>query len=123
MNTIDIIILEDDEDIATMITLMLTAYNYSIKTFNTVIPFQKYLETTQPYLLIMDMLLSGTKGTLICENLKQQPNTNTIKILMMSAHPDASQLCIAAGADEFIQKPFDKQQLTNAVKVIMATRL
>jgi DNA-binding response OmpR family regulator len=119
MKTVDIIILEDDEDIALMIGLMLGSLNYKIKTFFNVSPFEDFIKTETPSLIVMDMLLSGAKGTFICEQLKMNENTKDIKVVMMSAHPDAAQLCLAAGADNFIQKPFDRNQMVSLVKNMM----
>jgi CheY-like chemotaxis protein len=53
------------------------------------------------------MLLSGRNGIDICEALKSNPAVAVIPLIMMSAHPDAKQICQAAGADDFIAKPFE----------------
>ena len=66
-------------------------------------------------LIIMDMLLSGTHGTDICRRLNRR-ETSTAPILMFSAHPNAKDACLAAGADDFISKPFEMNDLLNKIE-------
>ncbi len=62
-------------------------------------------------LVIMDMFLSGTNGTDICTGLKKDFSLAHIPLIMMSAHPDAESICMQAGADDFVSKPFDLDEL------------
>jgi len=64
----------------------------------------------------MDMLLSGTDGRDVCRRLKSDPATAQIKVVMMSAHPDADKSCREAGADDFIPKPFDMDFFISKIK-------
>ena len=63
----------------------------------------------------MDMLLSGTDGTDICRRLKQDNKLSLVPILMFSAHPNAKDACLAAGADDFISKPFEMNDLMGKI--------
>ena len=63
----------------------------------------------------MDMLLSGADGTDICRRLKHDMKTSSIPILMFSAHPTAKETCLAAGADDFISKPFEMNDMISKV--------
>ena len=47
----------------------------------------------------------------ICTELKSDNETKHIPVMMISAHPEAKELCLGAGADDFISKPFDMQEL------------
>ena len=64
----------------------------------------------------MDMLLSGTDGRDVCRKLKEDKDNSRLKIMMMSAHPDADKSCLEAGADDFIAKPFDMDYFLGRVK-------
>ena len=63
----------------------------------------------------MDMLLSGADGTEICKRLKQNEGTSSIPVLMFSAHPTAKESCLGAGADDFISKPFEMNDMMDKV--------
>lgn len=60
-----------------------------------------------PDLIILDVLLSGKDGRLICKKLKSQDETRRIPVIMISAHPGAASSVKEVGADDFIAKPFD----------------
>lgn len=66
------------------------------------------------------MLLSGRDGREIAVDLKRQEATRRIPILMISAHPLARQEAAAAGADAFLDKPFDLDELLAAVTTSLA---
>jgi DNA-binding response OmpR family regulator len=71
--------------------------------------------------VIIDMLLSGVSGTDICAEVRRNYNTADYPILMISAHPNAKKICLEAGADDFIAKPFDMNEIlskiSNLIKV------
>src|SRR5436305_14779845 len=64
-----------------------------------------------PDVIILDVLLSGKDGRIICQKLKSQEDTKHIPIIMISAHPDAKQSVKAVGADNFLAKPFEMDEL------------
>jgi CheY-like chemotaxis protein len=67
----------------------------------------------------MDMLLSGTNGIDLCKNMKQNPKTSDLPVMMISAHPNAKEICMQAGADEFISKPFDMQEILSKIQYLV----
>jgi DNA-binding NtrC family response regulator len=68
-----------------------------------------------PDLFLIDKLLSGVDGLELCRYLKDNPDTCNIPVIMVSASPDIGVSAIKAGADDFIEKPFE---LTYLLKVI-----
>ena len=72
---------------------------------------QRLREDGQPDMILLDMRLLGKHGTDIARDLKQQPTTCDIPILMLSAHPGAEWEARTAGADGFVAKPFDLDDL------------
>jgi len=68
-----------------------------------------------PDLFLIDKLLSGVDGLEVCRYLKDNPDTCNIPVVMVSASPDIGVSAIKAGADDFIEKPFE---LTYLLKVI-----
>jgi DNA-binding response OmpR family regulator len=106
-----ILVLDDDPDIGIMIKIMLEYKGYSVILTDRADKAEDIIRTNNINLLIMDMLLSGVNGTDVCTALKQNSHTASIPIMMISAHPNAQQVCIDAGANDFISKPFDMQDL------------
>ncbi len=106
-----ILVLDDDPDICTMIKMVLDYYGYEVMDAENEDKAKDILSSNHVDLAIMDMLLSGADGTDICRRLKRDKETSTIPILMFSAHPTARDTCLSAGADDFIAKPFEMNDL------------
>ena len=110
-----VLVIDDDPDICTMISVMLEYNSYEVRTAEGDSEAFAVINTNPVKLIIMDMLLSGIDGRDICRNLKSDPATSSIPVIMFSAHPNAKETCIAAGADDFIAKPFEMSELLEKV--------
>ena len=102
-----VLIIDDNTDILFMLKAMLTMKGYSVSTKENADNLENTLKTVAPGVIIMDMLLSGTDGREVCKSLKIDPLFVHIPIIMISAHPQAREECLAYGADYFLEKPFD----------------
>ena len=114
-----ILVLDDDPDICIMIKMVLDYYGYDAMDAGNEENARKIISSNHVDLLIMDMLLSGVDGTDICRQLKQDKETSSIPILMFSAHPTAKETCLAAGADDFISKPFEMNDMMDKISFFL----
>jgi len=114
-----ILVLDDDPDICIMIKMVLDYYGYDAMDAENEENAKKIISSNHVDLLIMDMLLSGVDGTDICRQLKQDKETSSIPILMFSAHPTAKETCLAAGADDFISKPFEMNDMMEKISFFL----
>ena len=114
-----ILVLDDDPDIGTMIKMMLEYKGYRVIVSDRADLAQQALNTGGVDLIIMDMLLSGVNGTDLCIDLKKNPSTSHIPVIMISAHPNAKEICLQAGADEFISKPFDMNDILSKIERLL----
>jgi DNA-binding response OmpR family regulator len=110
-----IVVLDDDPDIGTMIRVMLEFRGYEVIVVHRAHELFELLQTTAVSLVITDLLLSGDNGTEVCAQLKNDPATSEIPVIMFSAHPNAKEICLKAGADDFMAKPFDIKELYSKV--------
>ena len=110
-----ILVLDDDPDIGTMIKMMLEYKGYSVTVSDRAEQANEILRTDEVDLIIMDMLLSGVNGTDLCSELKKDSSLAHTPVIMISAHPNAKEICLQAGADEFISKPFDMQDILSKI--------
>jgi two-component system phosphate regulon response regulator PhoB len=110
-----ILVLDDDPDIGTMIKMMLEYKGYDVIVSDRAESAQQIMANDNIGLVIMDMLLSGVNGTDLCIDLKKNLVTSQIPIIMISAHPNAKEICLQAGADEFISKPFDMNDILSKI--------
>lgn len=70
-------------------------------------------------LLIVDVMLSGSDGRDFTKAVKGDKETANLPVLMISAYPEVERSTIEAGADDFLKKPFDIDQLIEKVKKFM----
>ena len=69
-----------------------------------------------PDIFLIDKQLSGHDGLDICRFLKKQEKTKHIPVIMISASPDISVMAIKAGADCYIEKPFEVRHLLDTIQ-------
>jgi DNA-binding response OmpR family regulator len=116
-----VLVVDDDPDISMMLKMMLEYKGYKVITADRADDIFNAISTHSFNLIIMDMLLSGINGTDICSQLKGKENTRSIPVMMISAHPNAKELCIKAGANDFMAKPFDMDDILNTVGRLVKT--
>ena len=117
-----ILVLDDDPDIGTMIKMMLEYKGYSVTVSERAEQANEVLKNDEFDLIIMDMLLSGVNGTDLCSEFKKDNSIAHIPVIMISAHPNAKQICLDAGADEFIAKPFDIMDMLSKISRLVASK-
>ena len=110
-----ILVVDDDPDISMMLKLMLEYKNYSVTILEKADETINTLEKNNISMVIIDMLLSGVSGTDICKDIRHNPQTSKCPVLMISAHPNAREICLQAGADDFISKPFDMNDILHKI--------
>ena len=114
-NSLKVMIIDDNEDIITMIRTILEMKGYNVFIEMNIDNIENSINELSPDLIIMDMLLSGGDGRMICQSLKKDNRLASIPVLMISAHPNAKEECLNSGADMFLEKPFDLQDLFKSV--------
>ena len=111
-----ILIIDDDEGILAAFEAMFEDKVYDVQTSLTVEPLQTLQKKDIPDLILLDVLLSGADGRDICRQLKTQADTKHIPIIMISAHPSAHKSVQKAGADDYLSKPFEMDELLKKVQ-------
>ena len=108
-------IADDDPGIVDAIGIMLEYEGYQVSsTVNgaTVLDMQQ----NYPDLLLLDIWMSGTDGRDVCKKLKEKEATKNIPIIMISASKDIEQSAMDAGADDFLAKPFEMDDLIEKIE-------
>lgn len=106
-----ILLVEDDHNLGLMICELLKLNGYNVKLIRMGDKTVNNLLKDDFDLVLMDKLLSGIDGTDICAEIRKTDTVSNTPILMMSALTDAKKSCIAAGATNFIAKPFEIKDL------------
>ncbi len=110
-----ILIVDDEPDILLFLEAVLSDVGYHVLTASKGEELFALLERGLPDLILLDMLLSGTDGRAITRQLKSQAATASMPVLLVSAHPRAEQEALASGADGFLAKPFDIDEVIERI--------
>lgn len=105
-----VLVVDDDEVIVEMFTELLERDGrFEVRTASTGYEAGIITERFKPDVLLLDFKLPDINGTAVCRTIRANPNYEHIKIIAISgvADPDEIEELRAAGADEFIRKPFD----------------
>lgn len=111
----NILVADDDQPIADAVKLILELDDYQVDITNDGATIYQLTED-YPDLLLLDIWMSGQDGREICKYLKNKSDTKNIPIIMISASRDVEKSAKEAGADDFIAKPFEMNELLTKVK-------
>lgn len=109
-----ILIADDDEGIVDALTMILEVMGYDVEsTYNG----GEVLSAVEnhPDLILLDIWMSGYDGRDICKALKNNPLLKNIPVLMISASRGIKQSALDAGANDFMEKPFEMDSLLEHV--------
>lgn len=110
-----ILIVDDDTNIAELISLYLTKECYETKMVHDGESALKELQFFQPNLILLDLMLPGMDGYQVCREVRTK---SQVPIIMLSAKGEVFDkvLGLELGADDYIVKPFDTKELVARVK-------
>jgi DNA-binding response OmpR family regulator len=114
-----ILVLDDDPDIGNMIRMILELRGFRVLVAERADQARAIVHEHPVDLVIMDLLLSGDSGTDTCHAFKSAPSTSSVPIIMISAHPNAREICLDSGADDFLEKPFDMQDMYRKIDSVL----
>ena len=112
-------VLEDDEDIRYIIGVLLKDEGYELQLSSSFSELKSKLKDSVPDLFILDVMIPDGSGTDICEDLKNDLFTKQIPIIVMSADDKNKDKSLAAGADDYISKPFDIDHIVNRINKLL----
>jgi len=110
-----ILIADDDPGIRDIFNIILVKAGYDIEVKDDANEIFKN-KFRIPDLFIVDRLLSGVDGLDVCRYLKSNDQTKNIPVVMVSASPDIGILAVKAGADDFVEKPFEISYLLKVIE-------
>ena len=113
-----ILIVDDDNNIAELISLYLTKECFDTKIVNDGEEALQAFEQYSPNLILLDLMLPGIDGYQVCREVRAKSN---IPIIMLSAKGEIFDkvLGLELGADDYILKPFDSKELVARVKAVL----
>ena len=113
-----ILIVDDDNNIAELISLYLTKECFDTMIVNDGESVMPAMETFAPNLILLDLMLPGIDGYQVCREVRAQ---YSVPIIMLSAKGEVFDkvLGLELGADDYMEKPFDSKELVARAKAVL----
>ena len=113
-----VLVVEDEESIASFVALYLTNAGYDVQTAATASEAIAKVEAAVPELVVLDLMLPDADGIEVCRRMRRQSD---VPILMLTARDEDVDKIIGleVGADDYMTKPFNPRELVARVKSIL----
>ncbi len=111
-----IMVVDDDQDLAEMLGIVLTGSGYEVDLVSSGDQVMPLFETHEPDLILLDVMLPGLDGVEVCKAIREK---SMVPIVMLTAKDDTQDVVLGleAGADDYIVKPFNPNELIARLKV------
>jgi DNA-binding response OmpR family regulator len=116
-----ILVVEDDPDIAELIRHYLEKSGHAVQVLGSGGAVLAKVRGERPDLIVLDLMLPGLDGLMVCQALRSDPLTGAIPIIMVTARGDEADRIagLELGADDYVTKPFSAKELAARVSALL----
>ena len=114
-----ILILDDDTDILSICTYILEEMGWEVFTRSSCNGIIELVREVQPNVILMDNWIPDSGGIVATQTIKSHPEFKSIPIIYFSANHDIKNLSLEAGADTYLEKPFDISQFEEIINSVV----
>ncbi len=121
MSTQTILIVEDESAVRQMLRFALQQQDFNIIEAVETIKAERIITENHPDLILLDWMLPGKSGVEFARQLKRNPDTQNIPIIMLTARGEEDDKVqgLESGADDYITKPFSTRELIARIRAIL----
>jgi len=118
---IKVLVIDDHEDLTTMVRDVLESRGYEVLTANTGERGLEIAFTEHPDLILLDVMMPQMSGYDLCQRVRENPAWQGIRIVMLSAKGRDIEVTkgLAVGADAYVTKPFSTKDLIAKVQELL----
>lgn len=110
-----ILICDDDESVLEILFMVLTSFGFDVIAENNSTNIFSKLDHRKPDLLLIDLWMPALPGDAVIKDLKSNPSTSNIPVILISASPEGKTVATETGADGFLAKPFQLHELIGTI--------
>lgn len=113
-----ILLIDDERELVSGLTLRLRSAGYNVHACYDGVTGLQAAATVQPSLILVDVQMPGLDGITVLGELKKNPRTSDIPVIMLSACvvDRSCQASLALGARRYLEKPFQAEKLLDAIR-------
>jgi CheY-like chemotaxis protein len=114
-----VLVVDDDPEIVTFLSTLLELEGIESSVATSAAAALEQLQQGAPDLVLLDIAMPDRDGIDLCKELKSDPRTAEVPVFVVSARPgkDVVERALAAGAEEFIRKPFENAELISRIRI------
>ena len=118
-----VLVVDDDPEIVTFLSTLLELEGIESSVATSAAAALEQVQQTRPDLVLLDIAMPDRDGIDLCKELKSDPRTAEVPVFVVSARPgkDVVERALAAGAEEFIRKPFENAELISRIRVRLSS--
>ncbi len=116
-----VLVIEDERALVDVLTYNLTKEGYEVSVASDGQTGLTRAQTTLPDLVILDLMLPVIDGLQVCRQLRSDPRTQHIRILMLTARSEEVDEIVgfSMGADDYVAKPFKLKPLIHRIRALL----
>jgi DNA-binding NtrC family response regulator len=118
-STKKIIIFDDDEDILSICSYILEEQGWEVHTFTDCNNIVEKVSSINPSVILMDNWIPDAGGIIATQTLKKSEDLKHIPVIYFSANSDIQLLAEHAGAETYLAKPFDLEDLEQIINTVL----
>lgn len=117
-----ILVVEDDEDSLTTLTIMLEKLGYQVCGFTSPTEALDKMQTLSVDIAFLDIMMPGMDGYQLMEAIKQLPQHKELPVIFVTAKADDNDVLqgYQGGADYYVTKPYTKEQIEYALNIFLS---
>jgi response regulator RpfG family c-di-GMP phosphodiesterase len=111
-----VLVVDDDPGLRALLRVSFEVAHIEVEEADGVIAAEKAMASRRPDVIVLDVAMPGVDGTTFCRELKSDPSTRAIPVVLLTGDEISTPAAAAAGADAFLRKPFSPLALLAAIE-------
>ncbi|GAW67552.1 histidine kinase [Geoanaerobacter pelophilus] len=120
-----ILVVEDEESLLKLESILFTSKGYQVTGVRGGLDALRSISQERPDLVVLDIMLPDMDGFEVCRSIKEDPDTRSIPVVMLTAKKSSRDLEAGrvAGADAYITKPFKSVKVLEVIGGLLGNRM
>jgi putative two-component system response regulator len=116
-----VLVVDDNQEVTTVLERLLRQNGYAVEVAHDGMAALQFIETSAPDLVVLDVVIPRLNGFDLCRRLKQDVSTRLLPIVLVTGNSERDKRIegAAAGADDFLSKPVDAEELLTRVRSLV----